>query len=98
MRELCHSALFASQFRENAARALLLPRRRPGARTPLFMQRLRAQGLLAVAREYPEFPIVLETYRSCIKDVFDVRYELVRAKLARQASASAMDSLLGDDR
>jgi ATP-dependent helicase Lhr and Lhr-like helicase len=72
VRELGHSALFASQFRENAARALLLPRRRPGARTPLFMQRLRAQGLLAVAREYPEFPIVLETYRSCLKDVFDV--------------------------
>ena len=70
--QLAHSALFASQFRENAARALLLPRRRPGARTPLWTQRLRAQNLLAVAREFPSFPIVLETYRSCLQDVFDV--------------------------
>jgi ATP-dependent Lhr-like helicase len=70
--QLAHSALFASQFRENAARALLLPRRRPGARTPLFVQRLRAQNLLAVARQFPSFPVVLETYRSCLRDVFDV--------------------------
>ena len=66
------SALFASQFRENAARALLLPRRRPGARVPLWAQRLRAQNLLAVARQYPSFPIVLETYRACLQDVFDL--------------------------
>jgi ATP-dependent Lhr-like helicase len=70
--QLARSALFAGQFRENAARALLLPRRRPGARTPLWTQRLRAQNLLAVAREFPSFPIVLETYRSCLRDVFDV--------------------------
>jgi ATP-dependent Lhr-like helicase len=70
--QLARSALFAGQFRENAARALLLPRRRPGARTPLFVQRLRAQNLLAVARQFPAFPIVLETYRSCLQDVFDV--------------------------
>ncbi len=70
--QLDRSALFAGQFRENAARALLLPRRRPGARTPLWTQRLRAQNLLAVAREYPSFPIMLETYRSCLQDVFDV--------------------------
>jgi ATP-dependent Lhr-like helicase len=70
--QLAGSALFASQFRENAARALLLPRRRPGARTPLWVQRLRAQNLLAVARRFPSFPIVLETYRSCLHDVFDV--------------------------
>ena len=69
---LGHSALFASQFRENAARALLLPRRRPGARTPLWAQRLRSQNLLAVARRHPEFPIVLETYRACLEDVFDL--------------------------
>jgi len=69
---LAGSALFAGQFRENAARALLLPRRRPGARTPLWSQRLRAQNLLAVAREYPAFPILLETYRSCLRDVFDL--------------------------
>ncbi len=70
--QLAGSPLFAGQFRENAARALLLPRRRPGARTPLWSQRLRAQNLLAVAREFPSFPIVLETYRSCLQDVFDV--------------------------
>jgi ATP-dependent Lhr-like helicase len=70
--QLGRSPLFAAQFRENAARALLLPRRRPGARTPLWAQRLRAQNLLAVARGFPAFPIVLETYRSCLQDVFDV--------------------------
>ena len=70
--ELGRSALFASQFRENAARALLLPRRRPGARTPLWAQRLRAQNLHAVARGFPDFPIMLETYRSCLQDVFDL--------------------------
>ncbi len=70
--QLGRSALFAAQFRENAARALLLPRRRPGQRTPLWAQRLKAQNLLAVAREYANFPIVLETYRSCLQDVFDL--------------------------
>jgi len=70
--QLGQSALFASQFRENAARALLLPRRRPGARTPLWTQRLRAQNLQGVAKAYPEFPIMLETYRACMQDVFDL--------------------------
>ena len=70
--QLAHSPLFAGQFRENAARALLLPRRRPGARTPLWIQRLRAQNLLAVAQAFPAFPIVLETYRSCLQDAFDL--------------------------
>jgi len=70
--QLANSALFAGQFRENAARALLLPRRRPGSRTPLWSQRLRAQNLLAVARQYPAFPMMLETYRSCLQDVFDL--------------------------
>jgi ATP-dependent Lhr-like helicase len=70
--QLANSSLFAGQFRENAARALLLPRRRPGARTPLWTQRLRAANLLAVAREFPAFPIVLETYRACLQDVFDL--------------------------
>ncbi|MEO5509391.1 MAG: crosslink repair DNA glycosylase YcaQ family protein, partial [Longimicrobiales bacterium] len=69
---LPRSPLFASQFRENAARALLLPRRRPGMRTPLFAQRLRANRLLSVALEYPSFPIVIETLRSTLQDVFDV--------------------------
>ena len=66
------SSLFATQFRENAARALLLPRRRAGARTPLWSQRLRAQNLHAVARRFPDFPIMLETYRSCLQDSFDL--------------------------
>jgi len=66
------SALFAAQFRENAARALLLPRRHARARTPLWSQRLRSQNLHAVARQFPDFPIMLETYRSCLRDVFDL--------------------------
>ncbi len=72
VQEVGQSALFGSRFRENAARALLLPRRRPGQRTPLWQQRLRAQSLLEVARRYPAFPIVLETYRECLQDVFDL--------------------------
>jgi ATP-dependent helicase Lhr and Lhr-like helicase len=70
--ELAGSALFGSRFRENAGRALLIPRRRPGQRTPLWQQRLKAQGLLQVARRYADFPVVLETYRECLKDVFDL--------------------------
>ncbi len=66
------SALFASRFRENAARALLLPRRRPGSRTPLWQMRQRASQLLAVASRYGSFPIILETYRECLQDVFDL--------------------------
>jgi len=70
--ELGESALYGARFRENAARALLIPRRRPGQRTPLWQQRLKAQNLLEVARRYPSFPIVLETYRECLQDVFDL--------------------------
>ncbi|MCF2532810.1 ATP-dependent helicase [Yinghuangia soli] len=70
--EVGGSALFASRFRECAARALLLPRRMPGRRTPLWQQRQRAAQLLSVASEYGSFPIVLETMRECLQDVFDV--------------------------
>ena len=70
--QVANSALFASRFRENAARALLLPRRRPGTRTPLWQQRQRAAGLLAVASRYGSFPILVETYRECLSDVFDL--------------------------
>ncbi|MFI6979488.1 ATP-dependent helicase [Embleya sp. NPDC050154] len=70
--EVGGSALFASRFRECAARALLLPRRMPGRRTPLWQQRQRSAQLLAVASEYGSFPIVLETMRECLQDVFDV--------------------------
>ena len=70
--ELGGSALFGARFRENAARALLIPRAYPGRRTPLWQQRLKAQNLLEVARRYADFPIVLETYRECLRDVLDV--------------------------
>jgi ATP-dependent Lhr-like helicase len=70
--ELASSALFGARFRENAARALLIPRARPGKRTPLWQQRLKSQSLLEVAKKYGEFPIILETYRECLRDVLDV--------------------------
>ncbi|HET9083840.1 MAG TPA: helicase-related protein, partial [Candidatus Limnocylindrales bacterium] len=70
--QVANSALFASRFRENAARALLLPRRRPGTRTPLWQQGQRAADLLAVASRYGSFPILVETYRECLSDVFDL--------------------------
>jgi ATP-dependent helicase Lhr and Lhr-like helicase len=70
--EVGGSALFGSRFRECAARALLLPRRNPGKRTPLWQQRQRSAQLLAVASQYGSFPIVLETMRECLQDVFDV--------------------------
>jgi ATP-dependent Lhr-like helicase len=70
--ELGASALFGARFRENAARALLIPRARPGKRTPLWQQRLKSQSLLEVAKQYGEFPIILETYRECLRDVLDV--------------------------
>ena len=72
VQEVGQSALFGARFRENAARALLIPRRRPDQRTPLWQQRLKAQGLLQVARRYGSFPIILETYRECLQDVFDL--------------------------
>ncbi|MDT7572446.1 MAG: ATP-dependent helicase Lhr and Lhr-like helicase, partial [Actinomycetota bacterium] len=70
--EVGGSALFASRFRECAARALLLPRRNPGARAPLWQQRQRSAQLLEVARKYPDFPILLETARECLQDVYDL--------------------------
>lgn len=72
MTTLPQTSLFAARFRECAARALLLPRRRPDRRTPLWQQRQRAADLLAVAAKYPSFPILLETSRECLQDVFDV--------------------------
>ena len=70
--EVGGSALFASRFRECAARALLLPRRNPGRRSPLWQQRQRSAQLLSVASKYPSFPIVLEAVRECLQDVYDV--------------------------
>jgi ATP-dependent Lhr-like helicase len=70
--EVGGSALFAARFRECAARALLLPRYNPGKRSPLWQQRQRASQLLEVARKYPSFPIVLETVREVLQDVYDL--------------------------
>nr|WP_272427589.1 DEAD/DEAH box helicase [Polyangium jinanense] len=72
VRSLGASALFAARFRECAGRALLLPRKRPGKRSPLWAQRKRASDLLAVAARYGSFPILLETYREVLRDVFDL--------------------------
>ena len=104
MAELGGSALFAARFRENAARALLLPRRRPGQRTPLWMQRQKSADLLAVASQYGSFPIVLETYREVLRDVFDmpalvdllgdVRARRIRVVSVESRSASPFASSL----
>jgi ATP-dependent Lhr-like helicase len=72
VRQLGGTALFAAKFREAAARALLLPRRRPGGRTPLWQQRKRAADLLAVAATFGSFPMILEAYREVLRDVFDI--------------------------
>jgi ATP-dependent Lhr-like helicase len=71
--QLAHSALFAGLFRENAARALLITRRRPDQRTPLWAQRQKAQQLMATVLQYPAFPLVLETYREALADRFDLK-------------------------
>src|SRR5260221_3471239 len=70
--ELSGSALFGARFRENASRSLLIPRAYPGKRTPLWQQRLKSQSLLEVARDFPRFPVILETYRECLRDVLDL--------------------------
>ena len=72
LRQLGATALFAAKFREAAGRALLLPKRRPGGRTPLWQQRKRAADLLGVAAKFGSFPMLLETYRECLRDVFDM--------------------------
>ena len=88
------TSLFAARFRENAARALLLPRRRPGQRTPLWAQRKRAAELLRVANRFRSFPMVLETYRECLQDVFDLPalIELMRQIRARHVAVRIVDS------
>jgi ATP-dependent Lhr-like helicase len=70
--ELSGSALFGARFRENASRSLLIPRAWPGKRTPLWQQRLKSQSLLEVARDFPRFPVILETYREVMRDVLDL--------------------------
>src|SRR5919198_972249 len=92
--QLPGSALFSGSFRENAARALLLPRRRPGQRTPLWQQRQRASGLLQVASQHADFPILAETYRECLADVFDLEAlrSLLRAIRSREVKVVAVDT------
>ena len=94
MAALGGSAMFASHFRENAARALLLPRRRPGQRTPLWMQRQRSSDLLGVASRYGSFPIILETYREVLRDVFDVPAlkELLAGIRSRQVRVTSVET------
>ena len=93
-RELAQSSLFAARFRESAARALLLPRQTVGKRTPLWAQRKRAADLLAVAMQYPSFPIVLETYREVLSDAFDLPAltAVLTAVQSRKIKVTAKDS------
>ncbi len=88
------SALFAGRFRECAARALLLPRRRPGQRTPLWQQRQRSADLLQAASRYGSFPVLLETYRECLQDVFDLPalQELLQAIERREIRIVEVDT------
>jgi ATP-dependent Lhr-like helicase len=72
LQQLGGTALFAARFRENAGRSLLLPKRRAGSRAPLWQQRKKAGDLLAVAARFGSFPVVLETYRECLRDIFDM--------------------------
>jgi ATP-dependent Lhr-like helicase len=93
-RALDGTALFASRFRECAMRALLLPRRGPRRRTPLWAQRKRAGDLLAAASQHPDFPIVLETYRECLRDAFDLPglVGLLRDVRARNVRVTTVDT------
>src|SRR5947209_555011 len=92
--QLPASALFAARFRENAARSLLLPKRRPGQRTPLWQQRMRSAGLLQVAGQYPDFPILAETWREVMSDHFDMPAltAVLRAIRSREIRVVAVDT------
>ncbi len=94
LRQLGSTALFAAKFRESASRALLLPRRRADGRTPLWQQRKRAYDLLSVASRYASFPILLEAYRECLRDVFDMPalMEILRAISSRALRVHTVDS------
>ena len=94
LRQLGSTALFAAKFRESAARALLLPRRRAQGRSPLWQQRKRAYDLLSVASRYPSFPMLLEAYRECLRDVFDIPafLEVLRSLGNRQIRVHVADS------
>lgn len=94
LRQLGATSLLAAKFRESAARALLLPRRRAAGRAPLWQQRKRAYDLLSVASRYPSFPMLLEAYRECVRDVFDMPalLEVLRAIENRELCVHVADS------
>ena len=94
LRQLGATSLFAARFRETAARALLLPRRRPGMRTPLWQQRKRASDLLAVASRFGSFPALLETYREVLRDHFDMPalVDVLRRVSKRTIRVATIDS------
>jgi len=94
LQQLGSTALFAAKFRESASRALLLPRRRMDGRTPLWQQRKRSYDLLSVASRYPSFPILLESYRECLRDVFDMPalMETLRLMANRSVRVHTVDS------
>ncbi len=96
VRQLGATALFAAKFREAAARALLLPRRRPGGRSPLWQQRKRAADLLGVASRYGSFPMLLEAYRECLRDVFDIPslVDTLRRIERREVRTATVDSTM----
>ncbi len=96
VRQLGGTALFAAKFREAAARALLLPKRRPGGRSPLWQQRKRAADLLGVAAKYGSFPMLLEAYRECLRDVFDIPslVDTLRRIEAREIQIAIVDSTI----
>ena len=96
LKALGGSALFAAKFREAAGRALLLPKRRPGGRSPLWQQRKRAADLLAVAARFGSFPMLLETYRECLRDVFDMPAVVatLRRIETREIRAVSVDSAI----
>ncbi len=94
LRQLGSTALFAGRFREAAGRALLLPRRRADARSPLWQLRKRSYDLLSVASRYPSFPLLLEAYRECLRDVFDMPalLETLRAVEQRQLRVQVVET------
>ena len=94
VRQLSSTALFAAKFREASARALLLPRRRAQARAPLWQQRKRAADLLSVASQYPDFPMILEAHRECLRDSFDMPalLDVLRSIEAREIQVHVVDT------
>ncbi len=95
LRELPDSAVFGAHFRQNAARALLLPGLRGGRRTPFWLQRLRARDLLQVVRQFDDFPIIAETYRDCLQDVMDLPHleEVLEAIQRGEIQVVAVESV-----